>query len=370
MKTFSWTDSYRSLHPNSLTFSRYYDHTKFGEGATRIDRQYHWGCIEIVEAKYVGVAFSDHQAQLVTMKLPEAKSKILSPKSRPQFKAKPDVVRDQIFQQRLKENFSLWLEVRQAGLDLLPWWELILKPGVKRLLIARGKEINKERHGKLNLLLLRQSYLVAKLQAGKLDKLAELKQVQTEIQIWHAKECDKIKLQAITDEIDSAENVRIYHHELHAKHLKRSSILKLSTEHGVLEGHEACSKYLENEVSNLLLHPAVLDEAAQDALLQEVRPVFTKEDNAMLLKAPNKEEVKESLWSSNSNAAPGNDGLTNLVYKQCWDVLGDSLAEVAQAVHGGASPTLSQRTSLMVYGAKANKPPNFTDPKYKRRISQ
>ena len=247
--------------------------------------------------------------------------------------------------------------------------ELILKPGVKRLLIARGKEINKERHGKLNLLLLRQSYLVAKLQAGKLDKLAELKQVQTEIQIWHAKECDKIKLQARTDEIDSAENVRIYHHELHAKHLKRSSILKLSTEHGVLEGHEACSKYLENEVSNLLLHPAVLDEAAQDALLQEVRPVFTKEDNAMLLKAPNKEEVKESLWSSNSNAAPGNDGLTNLVYKQCWDVLGDSLAEVAQAVHGGASPTLSQRTSLMVYGAKANKPPNSTDPKHKRRIS-
>ena len=41
---------------------------------------------------------------------------------------------------------------------------------------------------------------------------------------------------------------------------------------------------------------------------------------------------------------------------------------MAQAVHRGASPTLSQRTSLMVYGSKANKPPNSPDPKHKRRI--
>ena len=122
-------------------------------------------------------------------------------------------------------------------------------------------------------------------------------------------------------------------------------------------------------MGDLLLHPATLDVAAQDALLKEVRPVFTEEDNVMMLKVPTKAEVKESVWSANINAAPGNDGLTNLVYKHCWEVLGDSLTEVAQAVHGGESPSLSQRTSLMVYGAKANKPPNSLDPKHKRRIS-
>ena len=180
-----------------------------------------------------------------------------------------------------------------------------------------------------------------------------MKLVQAEIELWHEKECEKIKIQAKADEIDSSESVRIYHHELHAKHIRKSTILKLKTESGTLEGHYACAKYLENEVGNLLLHPASLDEAAQDALLQEVRPVFTDEDNAMLMKTPSPEEVKESLFSANANAAPGNDGLTNLVYKHCWDALGDSLVQVAQAVHGGASPTLSQRTSLMVYGAKA-----------------
>ena len=75
------------------------------------------------------------------------------------------------------------------------------------------------------------------------------------------------------------------------------------------------------------------------------------------------------MVSANTNAAPGTDGLTNLVYRHWWDVLGDSLTDVAKTVHRGASPTLSQRTSLMFYGPKANKPPNSPDPKHKRRIS-
>ena len=79
--------------------------------------------------------------------------------------------------------------------------------------------------------------------------------------------------------------------------------------------------------------------------------------------------MKGSVWSSNINAAPGTDGLTNLVYKHCWDILGDSLTDVTRAIFGGEKPTLSQRTSLMVYGSKANKPPTSTDPKHKRRIS-
>ena len=99
------------------------------------------------------------------------------------------------------------------------------------------------------------------------------------------------------------------------------------------------------------------------------RKVFTKEDHKMMCKIHTMEEAKESLWSSNPNAAPGNDGLTNMVYKYCWDILCEDLVQVVQAVHGGASPTLSQRTLLMVYGAKANKPPTSNDPKQKRRIS-
>ena len=95
----------------------------------------------VLEVKYVGLAFSDHQGLIVKIKLPETKSKLLCPRSRPQFKAKPEVVKDKVFNNRLKDKFADWAEVRQAGLNLMPWWDLIVKPGIKRLLIERGKEL-------------------------------------------------------------------------------------------------------------------------------------------------------------------------------------------------------------------------------------
>ena len=204
--------------------------------------------------------------------------------------------------------------MKSFGLDTLQWWEVIVKPGIKRLLIERGKELNNMRSGLLNLLFLKQAYFVKKLQRGDLSKLAALKIVQIEIQTWYEEESEKVKIQSRTDEVDNSEKVRIYHHELHAKHIKRSSILKLKTEQGLLEGHAACAGYLEQAVGDLLLHPAVLDEGAQQELLAEVQPVFTDADNTLMTKIPDKQEVKESIWSANLHAAPGTDGLTSFLY--------------------------------------------------------
>ena len=179
---------------------------------------------------------------------------------------------------------------------------------------------------------------------------------------------EKVKLQARAEEFNESENVRIYHHELHKKHIKRSQILELKTETQTLLGHQQCAKYLENSVAELLLHPAALDSAAQDELLAEVDKVFTPEDNKLMTKVPNKTEVKESVWSSNLHAAPGTDGLTTFLYYHCWETLGDALTEVVQTIHRGHPPTLSQRTSLMVFGNKPKKP-NSTKPTDKRKLS-
>ena len=138
--------------------------------------------MKIIEASYVGVAFSDHLALIIKIKLPENMSKLISPKSRPLFKSKPIVIQDKTFQTRLKSNFVLWKEIRKStNINILAWWELVVKPGFKKLLIRRGQEINRERTGELNILLIRQSYLVRKLQLGKTHLLSELKFVQAEI---------------------------------------------------------------------------------------------------------------------------------------------------------------------------------------------
>ena len=128
--------------------------------------------------------------------------KIVSPKSKPLFKAKPNVIQDETFKCRLKDNFHLWSQVRDAGLDILTWWELVVKPGIKKLLIERGREINLERAGELNLLQIHQAYLVKQLQSGNMNRLAELKLVQNKIVAWHVLESEKIKLQSRGEELN------------------------------------------------------------------------------------------------------------------------------------------------------------------------
>ena len=208
----------------------------------------------------------------------------------------------------------------------------------------------------LNLLMLRQTYLVRKVQSGQHNRLGELFTVQREIVAWYKQDCEKVKLQARAEELDTSESVRIYHHELHRNKIKRTSILKLDTGDTILNGHKQCTQFLENSVSELLLHHSNLSEAAQNELLAEVPIVFTEVDNALLTRTPEKEEVKNSVWTSNLHAAPGTDGLTSFLYYSCWDILGDSLTDVVKAIHAGSPPSCSKRTSMMVFGTKPKKP--------------
>ena len=98
----------------------------------------------------------------------------------------------------------------------------MVKPGIKKLLFERGKEMAKEKRGQLNLLLLQQSYLVRKIQSGQHNKLGKLFAVQKQIQLWYKNDSEKIKLQSRADEISRAESVRIYHRELHRKKDKKN----------------------------------------------------------------------------------------------------------------------------------------------------
>ena len=118
-----------------------------------------------------------------------------SPKSRPLFKIREEVVRDPLFQEKIKAAMEEWVEVQKEGLSTLTWWEIMVKPGIRRIAMERSKEINQEKRSQLNLLLLRQTYLVRKVQQSQHQQwglmLAELTTVQQQIQSWYRKASKK-----------------------------------------------------------------------------------------------------------------------------------------------------------------------------------
>ena len=216
VSTFSLVDSFRMLYPTVKQFSRYYSSGQ-GQGATRIDRCYHYGDVKIKSAKYIPIAFSDHQAHVITIELPDPFSRLLCPESKPSFRIKAEVVLDDIFQKQLSEAMEVWQNVRSFGLNTLSWWENLVKPGIKKLAQKRSREINRTYREELDLLRLRQCYLNRKIVLGDTWRLAELKTVHTRIDNWYCRETNKIKYQSQIDEHQSEETVRVYHHELHKK---------------------------------------------------------------------------------------------------------------------------------------------------------
>ena len=195
VQTFDMHDSFRLLHPTLQMFSRYYGKDRC-EGATRIDRNYQWGQLTVTQAQYVSISFSDHMALVVTVLLPDPLSVIMSPKTKPLFKVRREVAEDQSFKERLQESMTSWLEVKALGLEVLPWWEIMVKPGIKKLAIQRSKEINQEKKEEINLLLLRQAYLTRKLVGYRSAQvLAELKTIQIQIEKWYQRESQKIQVQ-------------------------------------------------------------------------------------------------------------------------------------------------------------------------------
>ena len=103
---------------------------------------------------------------------------MLSPRPSPIFKIRPEVICDNEFQERLSDYPGL---VGSQG-SKLRCSEMVVKPGIKILAIHRSKELNRERKGEINLLLICQAYMARRLKEGDLSRYGELRCVQVQSQ--------------------------------------------------------------------------------------------------------------------------------------------------------------------------------------------
>ena len=177
-----WQDSHKSFNPQYEDFSHYY---LIGDtvGATRIDRQYLWGSCSVVKSEYIPSAFSDHFGLLTQVKVPYHayyKDIDCSPRT---SKVSNEVARDKTFHEQVSMAMTDWKRILENGLCILTWWELIVKPGIRHIAVKRSRDLQREQRGELNLLLIKQAYLVKKLRSCSQREswFAKLKNTQSKI---------------------------------------------------------------------------------------------------------------------------------------------------------------------------------------------
>ena len=216
--------------------------------------------------------------------------------------------------------------------------------------------------------MLAQTHLSRRVSEGHLNLFGKLKAIQMQINTWFDNEAEKVKLHARFQDIQDSEKVRIYHHEILYRTINKSTIQKLKTPNGIIQGHDKCAAFLNEESKALLETEVELDDAAQNLLLASVPPAFDEKDNAMLEAEITDEEIKASLNSSNKNASPGADGLTFQTYVQCWSTLGPHLCQVLREVVKSGSPSKSMSHAYQVFSPKIGKASSIL-PKDKRRLA-
>ena len=186
------------------------------EGATRIDRCYSWGNVNVQEAEYLAISFSDHLAHVITFNTPTFRNRNKAYR-KSLYKIKHFVIEDEKFQKNVRNSFQEWLLMKD-GLSPPFWWENVVKPGIRDLALSREKEkINVRRRKKLAALQLRLSYHLRNLKKCAPEHfvacISKLDNVKAEMQSFYQERAEIILMQNRAEVFDMSDEMQLYHYE-------------------------------------------------------------------------------------------------------------------------------------------------------------
>ena len=337
IKLYGLKDAFRALYPHSRQYSRYYI-AKGVQGATRIDRCYVWGELEVDEAVYVPISFSDHLGHIVTLKTQTRSSSECkeNPRNRSIFKIKHNLVEDQIFLEKVREAYPQWLKLKE-GLSPTFWWENVFKKEVKSLAILRQKEINSQKCRELAALQLKLTYYLRKLKNSVHGErsvlwLAKYETAKDNLNAFYKDRAKIILHQNKAEEFDRSDNTKIYHFESLDKYVEASTIKKIEIDRVIYEGQtnieEAINKKLETDLSQQF----VLNKMVCDNLFSFNVPQITGEMDASIYKDISYAELKTALRQMRKAASPGLDGIPVTLYLRLINLFAPKLIEIFNSI--------------------------------------
>ncbi|CAH9072676.1 unnamed protein product [Cuscuta europaea] len=89
--------------------------------------------------------------------------------------------------------------------------------------------------------------------------------------------------------------------------------------------------------------------------------IISEEDNYMMTKLPEEEEVKAAVWDLNSKGAPGPDGFNGIYFKKCWSIVCTDVVKAIQKFFWGISIPKGMVSSWIILIPKKGKPSSFAE---------
>jgi hypothetical protein len=113
-------------------------------------------------------------------------------------------------------------------------------------------------------------------------------------------------------------NIRFFHVTTTVRR-RRNQICFLKSNSGSwVQGNEAIGNCFESTFSSLFQSQS---PPFPEELSNLFEPVISQEDNSFLCNIPSEEEIKETLFSMNSNKSPSPDSLPPLFFKHYWSIV-------------------------------------------------
>ncbi|VFQ89738.1 unnamed protein product [Cuscuta campestris] len=113
-----------------------------------------------------------------------------------------------------------------------------------------------------------------------------------------------------------------------------------------------------NHFQNLYQHVPTMPN---DTFINNVPTLITPEDNFLLSKLPQEDEVKAAVWSLNSDSAAGPDGYNGHFYKHCWKWIREDVTKATQEFFLGIKMPKQMALSTIILIPKKENPSHCED---------
>eukprot|EP00253_Pinus_taeda_P008759 PITA_08759 len=154
-------------------------------------------------------------------------------------------------------------------------------------------------------------------------------------------------------------NTSFFHRQFRAR-LSRNHIAEIKTTTSqICKGNQQVKEAAEQHFQNLYSSNDQGEETEEIEFLNHIPSLVSVEDNADLCKPVTEEEIIKTIWSMDSDKAPGPDGFTIHFYKVCWDIIKNDLQKMVRGFMSKAKVGGNTNSTYLALIPKDSNPETF-----------